>query len=104
MMCFLSMNKFGRSLLLPSSAREDEPSVEDRGTSLAAATRSDTNAGGRPFHDVPKPDFLLEDEFGEPHPVRLACGAPGTVLGLVSFHILIPAPSTAAVFHAVILR
>src|SRR6516225_3296387 len=75
--------------LLRSSAREDEPSVEDRGTSLAAATRSDPNDGGRPLHHVPQPDFLLEDEFGETHPVRLAYGAPGAALGLVSFHFLI---------------
>src|SRR6516165_9990316 len=75
--------------LLRSSAREDEPSVEDRGTSLAAATRSDPNDGGRPLHHVPQPDFLLEDEFGEAHPVRLAYGTPGAALGLVSFHFLI---------------
>src|SRR5215471_4381565 len=96
MMCFLSMNNFSRLLLLPSSPRQDKPSVEDRDTSLAAATRSDPNAGGRPFHDLPQPDFLLKDVFGEPHPVRLVCGAPGIVLGLVSFHLLIPAPSSVA--------
>src|SRR6516164_2898746 len=62
MMCFLSMNGFSRLLLLSSPAREDRPSVEDRGTSLAVATRSDPNTGGRPFHDVAQPDFLLEDE------------------------------------------
>src|SRR6516162_8711008 len=90
--------------LLRSSAREDEPSVEDRGTSLAAATRSDPNDGGRPLHHVPQPDFLLEDEFGEAHPVRLAYGAPGAALGLVSLHFLISAPSAVSAFHAVILH
>src|SRR6516225_9507146 len=103
MMCFLSMNGFSRLLLLSSPAREDRPSVEDRGTSLAVATRSDPNTGGRPFHDVAQPDFLLEDEAGGSHPVRLTYGAPGAVLSLVSFHFLISAPTAVAVFHAVIL-